>query len=409
MLIALINSFGFEGEKSAQIISVISYGSLVLVMFLLAKATAGKLVARLTSFSMLFFAPLLFVYNYLWSETVFITLSALSLLFLDRFLRSTTRRKSYTFLVWGAFFTGLAFLTRYAGVALFFAGLVIVGFKDGMKIYAHKIKFALLFCVIACTPITLYLVGCLHYGGKTIPSSDRVITSLGQNFGLFFITIYHDFFTFALNFPGYAYSWHPNLPITILGKIAGSIFVVLGLWYIATRLFNNTTKNQIVLFVYPLCYSLFIIIISTFRYRTLVASRLCSPIYPFIVALIFLVVTVICKNIPFQKLKMLVWIPSISAVLIFWFIQSGSSANVFKQKRPERMTKIEQKDITGDGVFDISDIMVLLNYLFKNGPAPNPLQNANVNCDGTINVSDVVCLMNYVYRGGPPPCSYKGQ
>jgi len=408
MLIALINSFGFEGEKSAQIISVISYSTLVLIMFLLANATAGKLVAHFTSFSMLFFAPLLFVYNYLWSETVFITLSSISLLFLDRFLKSTNTRKSYVHLIWGGVFTGLAFLTRYAGVALFLAGLTIVGFKDGMKIYTRKIKFLLLFCLIACTPITLYLVGCLYYGGKSIPSSDHVITSLWQNFGLFFTTIYHDFFTFALNFPGYMITWHPNAPIQILGKIAGSIFIILGLLYITTQLFKKTTENQTVLFIYISCYSLFIIVISTVRYRTLVESRLCSPIYPFIIVLIFLGVTAICRNFAHRKTKLLFWIPSILAVLLFWFIQSGSSVNVFKRKQPEKMTKIEQKDITGDGVFDVSDIMVLTHYLYRNGPQPSPLQNANVNCDDTINIADVVYLVNYVYKNGPPPCNYRG-
>jgi hypothetical protein len=69
---------------------------------------------------------------------------------------------------------------------------------------------------------------------------------------------------------------------------------------------------------------------------------------------------------------------------------------------------MKQADITDDGVFDISDILFLLNYLFKNGPAPKPLQNANVNCDDTINIGDVVYLVNYVYRNGPPPCNYRG-
>jgi hypothetical protein len=69
------------------------------------------------------------------------------------------------------------------------------------------------------------------------------------------------------------------------------------------------------------------------------------------------------------------------------------------------MTKIEQKDITGDGVFDVSDIMFLTNYLYRGGPQPSPLQNANVNCDETVNIGDVVSLVNYVYKAGSPPCN----
>lgn len=67
--------------------------------------------------------------------------------------------------------------------------------------------------------------------------------------------------------------------------------------------------------------------------------------------------------------------------------------------------KVEVRDITGDGVFDVSDLMYLINYLYKSGAQPRPLQNANVNCDGTIDIADVIYLVNYIYRAGPPPCN----
>ena len=60
--------------------------------------------------------------------------------------------------------------------------------------------------------------------------------------------------------------------------------------------------------------------------------------------------------------------------------------------------------VGGDGVVDLGDVVYLINYLFKEGPAPVPLEAAEVNLDGVVDVGDVVYLVNYLYKSGPPPC-----
>jgi hypothetical protein len=62
-------------------------------------------------------------------------------------------------------------------------------------------------------------------------------------------------------------------------------------------------------------------------------------------------------------------------------------------------------DANGDGKVTVSDVVFLVNYLFKGGPAPVPLESGNANCDTKVTVSDVVYLVNYLFKGGPPPCS----
>jgi hypothetical protein len=62
-------------------------------------------------------------------------------------------------------------------------------------------------------------------------------------------------------------------------------------------------------------------------------------------------------------------------------------------------------DVTGDGEVNAEDIIYLLNYLYKGGPAPDPLNIGDVNCDGEVNGGDVVYLLNYLFQGGPPPCA----
>ncbi len=60
-------------------------------------------------------------------------------------------------------------------------------------------------------------------------------------------------------------------------------------------------------------------------------------------------------------------------------------------------------DASHDGVIDIGDVVYLINYLYKNGAAPDPLESGDANCDGVVDVSDVVYLINYLFKSGPPP------
>ena len=60
-------------------------------------------------------------------------------------------------------------------------------------------------------------------------------------------------------------------------------------------------------------------------------------------------------------------------------------------------------DVTGDGLVDAADIIFLINYLFREGPVPDPLERGDVTNDGEVTTSDVVYLITYLYRGDLPP------
>ncbi len=82
-----------------------------------------------------------------------------------------------------------------------------------------------------------------------------------------------------------------------------------------------------------------------------------------------------------------------------WCLQSGYSDSILVT------ISLLRGDANGDGLIDVGDVVYLINYLFKNGPAPNPLQAGDVNCDGLDDVGDVVYLINYLFKSGPTPCS----
>ena len=60
-------------------------------------------------------------------------------------------------------------------------------------------------------------------------------------------------------------------------------------------------------------------------------------------------------------------------------------------------------DFDGDTNINILDIVYLINFLYKSGPAPNPLDKMDVNHDAGVNILDIVYLINNIYKNGPDP------
>ena len=60
-------------------------------------------------------------------------------------------------------------------------------------------------------------------------------------------------------------------------------------------------------------------------------------------------------------------------------------------------------DVNRDGNIDVGDVIFLVNYLFRSGPAPAPTSQGDVNGDCQVDVGDVVWLINYLFKGGPQP------
>jgi hypothetical protein len=65
-------------------------------------------------------------------------------------------------------------------------------------------------------------------------------------------------------------------------------------------------------------------------------------------------------------------------------------------------------DVNADVKVKVSDVVYLINYLFKGGPAPlcppaPYLTCGDANGDGKVTVADVVYLINYLFKGGPLP------
>ncbi|MCP4711859.1 MAG: hypothetical protein GY869_24835, partial [Planctomycetes bacterium] len=57
-------------------------------------------------------------------------------------------------------------------------------------------------------------------------------------------------------------------------------------------------------------------------------------------------------------------------------------------------------DLNDDDNIDILDIVFLINYKYKGGTTPEPLESADVNHDSNVDILDIVHLINFKYKGG---------
>jgi hypothetical protein len=62
-------------------------------------------------------------------------------------------------------------------------------------------------------------------------------------------------------------------------------------------------------------------------------------------------------------------------------------------------------DVDENGSINVSDIVFLIDFVFGDGPPPDPVSIGDVDCNGVVNVSDVVYLIAFVFGDGVEPCA----
>jgi hypothetical protein len=60
-------------------------------------------------------------------------------------------------------------------------------------------------------------------------------------------------------------------------------------------------------------------------------------------------------------------------------------------------------DANADGNTTIADVVYIVNYLFKSGSEPIPLETGDIDGDNLCQIQDAVYLVNYLFKGGSPP------
>lgn len=78
------------------------------------------------------------------------------------------------------------------------------------------------------------------------------------------------------------------------------------------------------------------------------------------------------------------------------YVRDNSGGVTYK---PEALTLTVASEIA-----QLSTAIDLLNYIYRGGPAPDPLLSGDTDCDGRVNIADPIYIVSNIFRGGPPIC-----
>lgn len=186
LLIALISNIGLSHADVALLISILSYGVILLLVYLIAIELYDKRVAWLSISFLLVYYPLRYVGNHAWSEPLGIALILLSLLLLTQSERFTTHRK--WFLPSIGLASGLAFATRYILIPIF--GLTFLFFLVNADHWKSKLSNFGFYTLGFVIPVGAVLGRNYLITGKMLPSPEPSTFDLSSNLSLAFSTIF---------------------------------------------------------------------------------------------------------------------------------------------------------------------------------------------------------------------------
>ncbi|KPL01182.1 MAG: hypothetical protein AMJ91_01100 [candidate division Zixibacteria bacterium SM23_73_3] len=98
-----------------------------------------------------------------------------------------------------------------------------------------------------------------------------------------------------------------------------------------------------------------------------------------------------------------VWLPRQT---YFWHVKTTNLCDKDSpyQDRAFSFQVFQSGDPSNDGVVDLTDVLYIVSYLYKDGPDPDPPASGDAFCDGEIDLTDLLLLISYLFKGGPAPC-----
>jgi hypothetical protein len=91
-------------------------------------------------------------------------------------------------------------------------------------------------------------------------------------------------------------------------------------------------------------------------------------------------------------------------MVYYWkVLASDNFGGVTESQSVFMFSTLNPGDANGDGTVNVGDVVHIINYVFKGGPAPDPLNSGDVNQDCAVDVGDAVYLINFIFRDGAPP------
>ncbi len=298
--------FNLDPLVSAPVINAILFGLIIYFSgLLLSRHLCSSIIALLGAALIVFSTIMLDIASMAWSETLFVFLSLVFLLYLGRFLVKT----NWTSFIIFTLAVSLASLTRYIGVCLIPTGVIVMFFFLSKN---SKIKFKFIFLFVAITVIPIGIVVLRNYNISGTPFGGRnpSITSFSENLGLIFNILLSWGF-----FPPRGSAARLGILVVIIGMVIFGVFYGKG---ILPKL-KTALINAVPIAFYIVLYFSFLLYSSTSYAFEQINWRYLAPIYIPLTILFLILINVLLE--PFrQRFSALLIDRVLSLTLIIWVV-----------------------------------------------------------------------------------------
>ena len=237
-------------------------GLLFMSGWLMQKFAPGRLLYKWVVLIFILLAiPLLEIFTYLWSETLF---TFLVLVFFVAFSNYINKR-TITALIIAALVAALTSITRYAGVTVIGTGGLLL-LIDRQTAFKKRLLPILIYSITASSFLAANLIRNRILNGNSTGPREASVTSFGQNLSYFGSVISGWF-----SFPVAAYSSSVWI---------GALIIVVLISALLYHTFRKNLNNYLVLAItFSLVYALFLTVSASFSRFEQINDRLLAPLY----------------------------------------------------------------------------------------------------------------------------------
>lgn len=281
MLMAFISLLGIEPAEAGRFVNVAAFGLIILVsgLWLDRRLRARFLGLAAAAFLTTSFA-LSHVATNILTETLFILFTLLALMCLESFLN---RRNGMPALVGSVVFAALAATTRFMGVTLILAGVLMLLTRwDPLR---AKLRHAAAYGVLSSVPLTIVLVRNWTVSGRltayepATASWQMLSDSLSQTVDAFRLGV----------LPTAGPDWFGSLFLVLAGLVASGVVLVFILACRDRTTLSAESGGAFPFGVFSLVYLATNVVVTPLTVETIASPRLLMPIYvPLLIVAVFL-------------------------------------------------------------------------------------------------------------------------
>lgn len=331
--IALIGFLGIDLVQAGLLVNIAAFSLVIMWTGIwLHKYTGSQLLALGGAVTVGTSYTLTWLSSSLLSEPLFICFTLLALAQLGRFSESEGYRQSA--IVWSASMAALATITRYLGITVVFAAVVLILMHARLPVL-RRLKYTAIYCIISISPVTLYMARNWLHTGHPVGNRSGIGPRKSSTFADMFNQLgeVFDLWLFSKRAPG----WLGLVLVIAVGVMAiGMIRIIMG------RLVRDLGP-VLPFIIFIVIYLAVLVIITPSASHLDIYDRYVAPVYVPVIGVLIVLFHRSYKSIILDKSWVVKWIAILIILgcgVVGWFAVVNRAARLSFNETADKVERI---------------------------------------------------------------------